>query len=84
MLSHPTLGRLIAHPSISHGATPLYMRGVMEEDTRANLGRPIRGLLGGEGVDAAVQVTVNDKKLLAPLRVRLRLVGGVGGSQQQQ
>ncbi len=81
MLAHPSLGRLLAHPSVSHGPTPLYMRGVMEEDTRQNLTRPVRELLGGEGVGAAVQLTVNDKKLSAPLRVRLRLV--VGGRGQQ-
>jgi ubiquitin-activating enzyme E1 C len=82
MMAHPSLGRLLAHPSVSFGATPLYMRGVMEEDTRPNLGRPVAGLLGGEGVDSAVVLTVNDKKLSAPLRVRLRLGGGGAGTAQ--
>jgi ubiquitin-activating enzyme E1 C len=79
MLAHPTLGRLMAHPSVSHGATPLYMRGVLEEGTRANLGRPVAELLRGEGLEAAALLTVNDKKLSAPLRVRLRLGGGGDG-----
>lgn len=74
MLVHPQLGRLIAHPSVSHGATPLYMRGAFEEETRPNLGRCAADLLAGEGAAGAPAVlTVNDKKLPAPLRVRLKL-----------
>ncbi|KAI8464595.1 MAG: hypothetical protein J3K34DRAFT_380304 [Monoraphidium minutum] len=79
MLAHPSLGRLMAHPSVSYGAASLYMRGVMEEDTRPNLGRAAAALLAEAGADAGggpVQLTVNDKKLPAPLRVRLRLGGG--------
>lgn len=79
MLSHPTLGRLMAHPSVSYGATPLYMRGVMEEETRPNLARPAAELLVAAGAApecGAVQLNVNDKKLNAPLRVRLRLRPG--------
>jgi NEDD8-activating enzyme E1 len=81
MLGHPHLGRLLAHPSVSHGATPLYMRGVLEGDTRSNLGRPAAELLGGAGSAGSppATLTVNDKKLHAPLRVRLRLGGGGGG-----
>lgn len=79
MLAHPQLGRLLAHPSVSYGPTPLYMRGVLEEDTQPNLDRKLRDLLescmegGEEALQGALQLTVNDKKLNAPLRVRLRL-----------
>jgi ubiquitin-activating enzyme E1 C len=84
ILSHPQLGRLVAHPSVSYGATPLYMRGVLEEDTRPNLSKRAAELLAAAGADVseggqAVQLTVNDKKLSAPLRVRLRLSGGGAG-----
>ena len=80
MLQHPTLGRLLAHPSVSAGSSPLYMRGAFEEETRPNLARRIVDLLGpGEGTDRAALLTVNDRKLHAPLRVRLRLVDGDGG-----
>lgn len=46
----------LALPSVSHGARPLYVRGVFEEETRPNLGRAMEELLqeglegeGGEG-----------------------------------
>eukprot|EP00877_Chromochloris_zofingiensis_P012669 jgi/Chrzof1/7656/Cz02g31240.t1 len=70
MLQHPQLGPLLAHPSISHGFSNLYMRGVFEAETRPNLAKPMRELIEGE---ESVLLTVNDKKLSAPLRVRLRL-----------
>jgi ubiquitin-activating enzyme E1 C len=71
MLAHPQLGKMLAHPSISYGAKQLYARGIYEDDTRPNLCRPVRELL--EGDEPAALLTVNDKKLSAPLRVRLRL-----------
>jgi ubiquitin-activating enzyme E1 C len=70
MLAHAVLGKMVAHPSVSHGNTRLYSRGVFEAQTKANLQRPIAQLL--EGATTAL-LTVNDKKLSAPLRVRLRL-----------
>lgn len=78
MLQHPDLGKMMAHPSVTYGTQQLYSRGVFEADTRPNLVKPIAELLGnGNGGDAssaaAVLLTVNDKKLSAPLRVRLRL-----------
>lgn len=71
MLAHPTLGKMLATPSVSHGSTQLYMRGVFEEHTRGNLGKPIAELV--DGAAAPVILSVNDKKLPAPLRVRLKL-----------
>lgn len=70
MLKHPVLGKLMAHPSVSYGTKQLYMRGVFEADTKPNLNKSILQLLEGE---RTVLLTVNDKKLNAPLRVRLRL-----------
>jgi hypothetical protein len=46
------------------------MRGAMEELTRENLSKSLSELVGCEGCT----VTVNDKKLPAPLRVRLRML----------
>jgi ubiquitin-activating enzyme E1 C len=70
MLAHPQLGPMLAHPTVSYGTTNLYMRGVLEAETRPNLARPLSELLSQE--DASPVLTVNDKKLSAPLRVRLR------------
>ncbi|KAK9829882.1 hypothetical protein WJX72_008443 [[Myrmecia] bisecta] len=64
----PQLGRQLNEPSISYGATNLYMRGVLEQATRDNLEKTIGELVGGDG--SVIQV--NDRKLLAPLRVKLR------------
>jgi ubiquitin-activating enzyme E1 C len=72
MLDHPVLGKMLAHPSISYEAKQLYARGVFEAETRPNLGKPVAELLDGVA-DGPVLLTVNDKKLSAPLRVRLRL-----------
>jgi NEDD8-activating enzyme E1 len=75
MLAHPVLGGLLAHPSVSLGPTQLYARGVYEAETRVNLARPIVELLGVDAPQpgSSVLLTINDKKLAAPLRVRLRL-----------
>jgi hypothetical protein len=70
MLTHSTLKPLLAHPSVSYGSNNLYMRGVFEEETKPNLQRNMLELLDG---NTNAQLTVNDKKLSAPLRVRLRL-----------
>jgi ubiquitin-activating enzyme E1 C len=70
MLQDPVLGKLMVHPSVTYGTTQLYSRGVFEADTKPNLQKPIAQLLGGE---TTALLTVNDKKLSAPLRVRLRL-----------
>lgn len=70
MLAHDVLGKMMAHPSVSFGSERLYSRGVFEAATKHNLGKPILELLRGE---RTVLLTVNDKKLSAPLRVRLRL-----------
>jgi len=43
-----------------------------EAETRPNLGKAVAELLDG-AADGPVLLTVNDKKLNAPLRVRLRL-----------
>lgn len=70
MLGHPTLGAVLAAPSVSHGSTNLYVRGALEAHTAPNLGRRLAELLEGAGERPVL--TVNDKKLPAPLRVRLR------------
>lgn len=85
--SHATIGPLVSHPSVSHGSDNLYVRGALEELTRGNLDKGMRELLargaGAEGAEGAghdgggpvsATLTVNDKQLAAPLRVRLTLV----------
>lgn len=64
------LGKMMAHPSVTYGTKQLYSRGIFEADTRPNLEKPVSELLEGE---TTALLTVNDKKLSAPLRVRLRL-----------
>ncbi|KAK9833657.1 hypothetical protein WJX74_002065 [Apatococcus lobatus] len=56
-------------PSVSCGPQNLYMHGIFEEETRQNLQKDMKMLIGGS--HAILQV--NDKKLLAPLRCRLTL-----------
>ena len=66
----------LAAPSVSCGATPLYVRGVFEEETRPNLARPLAELLREAGADPAEGATllVNDKKMPnGTLRIRLTL-----------
>ncbi len=77
MLAHAQLGRLIAHPSVSYGSNNLYMRGVLDEVTRPNLSKPMTELVPEAGDEQLLVLTVNDKKLGAPLRVRLKLGGEV-------
>jgi ubiquitin-activating enzyme E1 C len=85
--SHPTIGPLVSHPSVSHGSDNLYVRGALEELTRGNLDKGMRELLlakgggggggeegGGGGGRVSATLTVNDKQLAAPLRVRLTLL----------
>lgn len=69
--AHDVLGKRLAHPSLSHGANNLYARGIFEEETRPNLARRIGDLVPDE--PGGVLLTVNDKKLHAPLRLLLRL-----------
>ena len=70
MLADSTLKPLLAHPSVSYGSNNLYMRGVFEEETKPNLQLSMLELVDG---NTSPQLTINDKKLSAPLRVRLRL-----------
>lgn len=74
----------LSAPSVSlFGGANLYMRGVLEEETKCNLPRRMTELTsggeGGEGSAAEVTETteasiiVNDKKLRGPLRVKLVL-----------
>lgn len=78
--SHPTIGPLVSHPSVSHGSDNLYVRGALEELTRGNLDKGMVELLrrggggGSGGGRVSATLTVNDKQLAAPLRVRLTLV----------
>ena len=72
LLEHKDLKNLISMPSINYGTKNLYVRGALEESTRPNLDKTMDELLGSpRGI---VVVTVNDKKLAAPLRVRLQLI----------
>lgn len=79
LLADPALGKLLAAPSVSYGSTDLYGRGVFEADTRPNLARRLTELLGGPEAAEGAVLTVNDKKLRGPLRVRLRLGSDMSG-----
>lgn len=74
MLADHTLGSRLKSPSVSYGAQNLYAHGIYEEETRPNLALPVASLLP-KGESSWV-LTVNDKKLHAPMRVQLRLTGG--------
>lgn len=80
MVSSSVLGKLAVSPSISYGPTVLYAKGIFEADTRGNLERGIGSLLTDLGVtdggNGAI-LTVNDKKLPAPLRVKLRFTSSM-------
>ena len=54
-------GKALRGPSVSYRSTNLYMTGVLEGETRPNLGRPLGELLGVDG--GRVVLTVNDKSL---------------------
>ena len=73
MLADPGLGKHLTNPSVSYGTANLYMRGALEEATRSNLDKPMVSLVDGNG--DGVMLTVNDKALIAPLRVRLKMNG---------
>lgn len=72
MLSHPGLGSHLSAPSVSFGTSNLYVRGALEESTRGNLEKPIIELLGGR---RRAMLTINDRQLPGPLRVRVQLDG---------
>jgi len=73
--SHPRMGKVLEAPSISYGTANLYMRGVLEAETQPNLDRPIGDLVEGDGS----VLSVNDKKLIAPMKVRLKMSDSTGG-----
>jgi hypothetical protein len=70
LLSHPVLGHHLKAPSVSLGAVNLYAHGIFEEETRPNLGRIMSDLVPEQ--PGGVILTVNDKKLHAPMRVHLK------------
>lgn len=72
MLADPGIGHHLSAPSISFGSNNLYLRGALEEETRPNLDLPISSLVDGDGS----VLTVNDKKLIGPMRIRLKFVDG--------
>ena len=65
LAAHATLGPLLGAPSLSFGARNLYMRGALEAETAGNLEKRIGDLVDGDGS----VLTVNDRKLVAPLKV---------------
>ncbi len=84
MLADAALGPRLSAPSVSYGGANLYVRGALEAATAPNLGRPLAELLGAEGAAAlaggkGVVLTVNDRKLVGPLRVRVRFAAAAAG-----
>lgn len=70
MLCHPGLGKHLSAPSVSFGTFNLYVRGALEDSTRINLEKPLIELLDGR---KQATLTVNDRQLPGPLRVRVQL-----------
>mmetsp|Transcript_17998 Transcript_17998/g.50362 ORF Transcript_17998/g.50362 Transcript_17998/m.50362 type:complete len:133 (+) Transcript_17998:181-579(+) len=69
LMADTEIGPRLSAPSISCGTQNLYMRGALEGMTRENLSKPLSEL-----VDSSCCIlNVNDKKLPATMRVRLRL-----------
>ncbi len=69
----PVLGKHLAAPSVSYGAVQLYAHGIFEAETRPNLGRRMAELVPVEEAGAGgALLTLNDKKLQGPMRLRLR------------
>lgn len=75
MVSEPQLlgQHELKAPSISLGAKHLFAHGIFEEETRPNLEKSISQLVpdGNPSV-----LTINDKKLAAPLRVQCKWTDG--------
>jgi len=68
LLEHPSLKEFISAPSVSYGHMNLYMRGALEHMTRENLPKKLVDLIGSpEGA----LFTINDTKLMAPVRVKV-------------
>lgn len=67
MARHPLLKSHLSAPSVSYGHKNLYMRGVLEEQTRGNLCKPLADLIDGSGS----VLTINDKKMVSPLKVKI-------------
>ena len=73
LLEHPQMRDSIQSPSVSHGHSNLYMRGALEGMTRQNLPARLADLVGWAG-HGPVTLTVNDKSLMAPLKVKVTFV----------
>lgn len=61
---------MVVAPTLATGGTIIFARGIYEEDTRSNLGKKISEFVGPAGGP----LTVNDKKLAAPMRAKVHLV----------
>jgi E2 binding domain len=59
LVADEKLGASLEKPSVSYGASNLYMRGVLEEATRGNLSKPISQLVDGDG--SIIQVHLVDR-----------------------
>ncbi len=82
MKADAALGKLLVSPSVSLGSTMLYGHGIYEAETRPKLAKPIGELLP-PAQEGGHLLTVNDKKLHAPLRVRLRFADGGAADKMQ-
>ncbi|MEW5308906.1 MAG: hypothetical protein WDW38_000826 [Sanguina aurantia] len=68
LMADPTLGAKLTEPSISYGSVNLYAHGIFHAETCLNLPKTISSLVSGDGA----VLTLNDKRLHAPVHVRLR------------
>ena len=78
LLADPSLGKHLSAPSVSLGSTNLYAHGIFEAETRPNLVRPMGQLVPDDGS----LLTLNDKKLKGPIRVRLSYKAGAASGRQ--
>lgn len=67
LMQHPSFGDQLKAPSVSMGATPLYMHGAFEAMTRPNLPKPMSELVPTSNS----LLHVNDKALSYTLRIQL-------------
>lgn len=64
MKADSVIGARIENPSVSYGSTNLYMKGVLEAETRHNLDIPIGELVAPEGGIIQVRAPELDMGLL--------------------
>jgi hypothetical protein len=68
IVEHERLRDHVSSPTVSYGNSNLYMRGALEHLTRENLPKRLVDLID---VAHSSLLTINDKKLSSPLKVKV-------------